>query len=100
MHLESKNFGTNLSFFFLILHVLSYLRSVKCEMLGVSYLMVDRLLLIQMFGIPKNLFSHLWMCFFEVSKKYFVSYNCDICLYGLRYIFVQDLSCLMTGSRF
>ena len=30
-----------------------FLRNVKCEMLGVSYLVVNRVLLIQMFGILK-----------------------------------------------
>ena len=49
--------------FFLILHVLLWLRSVKCEMPGVSFLMVDSLLLIQMFGIPKYWCFHLWMCY-------------------------------------
>ena len=40
-----------MSMFFLILHVLLYLRNVKCEMLGVSDLVENRVLLIQVFSV-------------------------------------------------
>ena len=55
--LESLNAEKNWSMFFLLLYVLLHLNNVRFEMLGDS--MVDRVLLVQRFGISRCQFSHL-----------------------------------------
>ena len=63
-------------FFFLIFHVFLCLRNVKREMLGVLYLVVNRILLNQMFLVFSKICILVFICIIKFSKapkKYFVS---------------------------
>ena len=74
MHLEKRSSEKNLNMFFLVLYVLFYLGKVRCEMLELSYSMVDRVLLFLGFDIPKIYIVFIYCCvieFTEISKGYF-----------------------------
>ena len=90
-------------FFFLILRVLLCLRNVKCEILGVSNLVVNRILLIQMFWYSK-IFVFLFIDVLLICLKCLGSVLFPRIVISAFMGFVlkecQDFSCLMTGSRF
>ena len=76
---------------------------MKCEILGVSYLMVDSLLSIQMFGIPKYLvfsFMDVLLIFLKYLRSVLFPRIVISAFTGFVFHLCQDLNCLMTGSRF
>ena len=58
---ESIKYGKIWSMFFLTLHVLLYLGNVRCEILGVSYLVASKVLVIQICYFLKYGCSRLYM---------------------------------------